>query len=128
MQISACDAMRRLRLVKATASPEARGFRDAKRAGQGHSKKLEWLASGRVGNRREDGKIVDIIGGKVPRLITILQLSQYRGAIQEGHGIPMRCAIRAGPNKMSGRASISCRIGQGSIWRKILCGSYGEVS
>jgi len=31
----------------------------------------------------------------------------------------MRCAIRAGPNKMSGRGS--------GIWRKMVCGSYGEV-
>jgi len=39
----------------------------------------------------------------------------------------MRCAIRAGPNKISGRASrawLSRRIGQGS---KMLCGSYEEV-
>jgi len=31
---------------------------------------------------------------------------------------------------MSGRVSrawISCRIGQGSIWRKILCGSYEQL-
>jgi len=49
MQIFACDEMQRLRLVKATASPEARGCHDAKRAGQGYSKKLEWLTSGRVG-------------------------------------------------------------------------------
>jgi len=48
MQISACDVMRRLRLVKATASPQARGCHDAKRAGRCHSKKLERLASGRV--------------------------------------------------------------------------------
>jgi len=71
MQIPACEAMRRLRLVKATASPEPRGCHDAKRVGQGHPKKLEWLASGRVGEPGKDSKIVGIIVGKVHRLITI---------------------------------------------------------
>jgi len=71
MQISPCDIMRRLGLAKATAPPEARGCHDARRAGQGHSKKLEWLALGGWGNRREDSKIVGMIVGKVPRLITI---------------------------------------------------------
>jgi len=49
MQISACDVMWCLRLVKMTASPEFRRRYDAKRAWQGHSKKLEWLGSALVG-------------------------------------------------------------------------------
>jgi len=69
-----------------------------------------------------------IIGGKVSRLTRILK--QFQGANQEGHGIPMRRAIRAGPNKISGRGSLawlSYRIGRGLIRRKILCGSCEEV-
>jgi len=53
MQISACDVMRCLKLVKVTASPEARGCHDAKSAYQGHSKKLEWLARFRAGRGTE---------------------------------------------------------------------------
>jgi len=70
MPIFAFDAMRRLRLVKATASPRARGRHDAQRTRQGHSNKLEWLATGRAGEAKGgDSKIGGII-------------------IQEGHGIP----------------------------------------
>ena len=43
-----------------------------------------------------------IIGGEVPRIISILK--QFRGTMQGGHGIPVRCTIRVGPSKMSGRA------------------------
>jgi len=49
MRISACDVTWYLILVKATASLEARGSNDAKMTRRCHSKKLEWLASGRVG-------------------------------------------------------------------------------
>lgn len=41
--ISACDIMRRWRLVKATATLEAQGCHDGRRTGQGDSKRLEWL-------------------------------------------------------------------------------------
>ena len=50
--------------MKATDPLEAPGCHDAKRAGQGHSKKLEWLASGHVGKPKRGSKIVAIIGGK----------------------------------------------------------------
>ena len=76
----------------------------------------------------KDSKMGGIIVGKVSRLTRILK--QFQGTNQEGHRIPMRRAIRAGPNKISGRASpawLSYRIGRGSIRRKMLCGSCEEV-
>ena len=51
---------------------EVRGRHDAKRAGQGNSKKLEWLDLGGWGDQREESKIETIIDSKIPRLITIL--------------------------------------------------------
>ena len=47
-----------------------------------------------------------IIGGEVPRIISILK--KFRGTMQGGHEIPVRCTIRVGPSKMSGRARRSC--------------------
>jgi len=53
------------------------------------------------GNRREDIKIVAIIGGKVFRLIMIAEQLSERYSRMAWNFL-IRCAIRAGPNKMSG--------------------------
>ena len=68
MQTSACDVIGRSRLLKATASLETQGYHDVKRAGQGHSKNLEWLASGPVGEPGGGSKIVGILGVRFPGL------------------------------------------------------------
>jgi len=83
MPIFAFDAMRRLRLVKATASPRARGRHDAQRTRQGHSDKLEWLATGRAGEAK---------GGQQNR----------RHHYSRRTWNSVRCDIRAGPDKISG--------------------------
>jgi len=71
MQIFVCDLTRCSRLVKVTVSPEARGCHDAMRRGRDILRSLSSWLRGRWGNRREDSKIVGIIGDKVPRLIII---------------------------------------------------------
>ena len=58
------DVIRHLILVKATASLETRGYHCAKREGQGHSKKREWLPSGRVGKLKKGQQILGTIRRK----------------------------------------------------------------
>jgi len=67
--------MQHLILVKAAVFLESPGCHDAKRAGQGHPKKLERLAWERVGKPKGGSKIIAIIGGKVKCVM------QFRGVV-----------------------------------------------